>query len=83
MKSDDLKNRIIHIGNDLEEIRIKELAKIMLKLMDKDCKIETLNAPLGSVDRRCPDIGLLKTIGFIPKVMLKEGVEKTINWYKK
>ena len=81
MKSNSMKNKIYHIGNDMEEIKIQNLARIMLNLMKRDEEIQALDPPVGSVERRCPKIDLLKTLGFQPKVMLKEGIGKTINWY--
>ncbi|MGB3164028.1 MAG: hypothetical protein WBA96_10875, partial [Chitinophagaceae bacterium] len=42
------------------------------------------NAPTypGSVSRRCPDITKARTqLGFEPKVMWKEGLKITVDWY--
>jgi UDP-glucuronate decarboxylase len=40
-------------------------------------------APAGSVARRCPDIGRLRSLtGFAPKVGLEAGVKETFEWYR-
>lgn len=71
-------NYIVNVGND-EEIAIKEVAEIILDLLDINRSIELESAPIGSVNRRCPDISLLKNlIGYTPKIRLKEGIEKTL-----
>ena len=30
---------------------------------------------------RCPDVTKMRTLGYEPKVSLKEGLKKTIDWY--
>jgi UDP-glucose 4-epimerase/UDP-glucuronate decarboxylase len=44
--------------------------------------VEASPAPPGSVHRRCPDLGRLRTLtGYEPKVSLEEGVRSTYAWY--
>lgn len=82
MESPDTDKKIIHVGNDLEEIKINDLARLMLKITDKPDKVIQKNPPEGSVNRRCPDIFLLRSLGFTPEVNLKNGLEKTKGWYQ-
>lgn len=75
--------RIVHIGNDLEETRIGDLAQRILALADHDPVIQPAPAPPGSVPRRCPDIGLLRRLtGFEPRVSLADGLAETFAWYR-
>lgn len=81
MNSIDMNGEIIHIGNDLEEIKIKNLAKLMLKYMSKPDNIIEMDPPEGSAERRCPNIKKLRSLGFTPSIMLIEGLKKTLSWY--
>ena len=82
MESLDTNKKIVHIGNDQEEIKIKDLAKILLDLTGNPTSIIQKNPPEGSVDRRCPNIDFLKTIGFKPKIQLSDGLTLTREWYE-
>lgn len=82
MESRNTEKRIIHIGNDQEEISINDLAKIILKITGNPPEVIQEAPPEGSVNRRCPDISFLRNLGFVPEVSLKQGIEKTKIWYK-
>ncbi len=82
MESSSLDGKVVHVGNDQEEIKIADLAKMMLDISSNPTEIIEYDAPEGSVDRRCPNITSLRSTGFNPKVPLKIGVEKTIAWYQ-
>ena len=73
---------IFHIGNDLEEVRIYEVAKAIVDWYDYRVQLKSAPPPQGSVKRRCPNINKIKSmLGYAPKVPLSEGLEKTIEWY--
>ena len=75
---------IINIGNDKEEITIIDLAQKMFDLLDFHPELETLPAPRGSVNRRCPNISKAKRlIGYEPQINLERGLQKTYEWYLK
>jgi UDP-glucose 4-epimerase len=75
-------NGIFHIGNDLEEVEIMEVAKIVNEFYSPVFAVSVEKAPEGSVSRRCPDLTKLKkTIDYNPKVDLVVGLNKTIEWY--
>jgi UDP-glucose 4-epimerase/UDP-glucuronate decarboxylase len=83
MGSDGAQQRIVHIGNDREETMIGDLAKLVLRVVDVDAELDVLPAPAGSVARRCPDLGLLRSLtGYEPTVTLDEGVRRTYQWYR-
>ena len=82
MESKNTEKRIIHIGNDQEEISINDLAKIILKITGNPPEVIQEAPPEGSVNRRCPDISFLRNLGFAPEVSIKKGLKKTKDWYK-
>jgi len=74
------RNNIYNIGTE-NEISIRNLALIILQYFDRKDNIKNTDLTLGSTKRRCPDIAKLRKIGFAPKVLLKDGLKKTIEWY--
>jgi UDP-glucose 4-epimerase/UDP-glucuronate decarboxylase len=74
--------RIVHIGNDAET-NIGDLAKLVLRATGTHATLDPSAAPIGSVARRCPDLGKLRTLtGYQPSVPLEEGVRRTVEWYR-
>lgn len=72
---------IYHIGTQ-DEITIGELIHYAGELMGFKGVYENAPTYPGSVSRRCPDITKARTqLGFEPKVLWKEGLQKTIAWY--
>jgi nucleoside-diphosphate-sugar epimerase len=75
--------QIVNIGNDAEEVSVDRLCGIVLSAARFGPTIRPLPAPVGSVARRCPDIGRLRELtGFTPKVTLDAGVRETLEWYR-
>jgi nucleoside-diphosphate-sugar epimerase len=82
METHKTDGEIIHIGNSSEEIKICEMAKMLLTIADYDVPLEIHEAPEGSVKRRCPDTGKLHQLtGFKPEYSLLEGLKLTYSWY--
>lgn len=76
-------NIIINVGSD-KEASILELARIMHELVGKPFKPRFFPARPYDRKRRCPDITLLKnTVNDCPKVILEEGLRRTILYYAK
>lgn len=74
-------NQILHLGSD-KEIKILDLANIMMKIMGRDDEILLHPSPSGSVKRRSPNITKLKELtGFSPQYSLEEGLKATIEYY--
>ena len=83
-QANDISSKIFHIGNDKEEIKIKELCNKLFEIADFYPVINALDPPKGSVERRCPNISKLRNItGYEPEVNLDTGLRKTYAWYKK
>ena len=78
----DMKKEIVHIGNDEEETKIVDLARIIFDIEKKEYDFDLQTAPAGSVSRRCPKIEKLKALGMTQQMPLREGIEKTFRWYK-
>jgi len=78
----DVKKEIIHVGNDKEEIEILELAKNLFDIAGQEYNFDLQAAPPGSVQRRCPKIEKLKSLGMTTQVPLKDGLRETFYWYK-
>ncbi len=72
----------LNLGNP-EEHTILELAEIILKLTQSTSTIEHKPLPSDDPVRRCPDIFSVKEkIGWMPKIGLEEGLQKTIDYFK-
>jgi len=71
----------VNIGTD-EEIKIKDLVKLILELSGKNPKVyfDTLR-PAGQPRRNCNNKKAKNKIGFEAKVSLREGLKRTIEWY--
>lgn len=72
------RNKIVNLGNNIE-ISILDLAKLTMKIMGLEPKVEFGKEREGDHLRRCPDISLLFSItgeyDFIP---LEEGIKKSV-----
>jgi nucleoside-diphosphate-sugar epimerase len=68
---------IYNIGSE-DEIRIKDLAKKIITILDLKAEIKNINLKEGSPIRRCPDISKIKLLGFRPRITLDEGLKKLL-----
>ena len=72
----------INIGNP-NEFSIKELADLVKELINPNLEFEFKEMPKDDPKQRKPSIELAKTIlNWEPKIELKEGLIKTIEWFK-
>ena len=71
---------VYHIGTT-EEKKISDLAKEIAGYFGREAEIVPGEIAKGSPLRRCPDITKLRTLGFEPKISLREGIHITANWY--
>jgi len=75
-------NSPLNLGNP-DEFTILELANLVVKVTNSMSEI--VNNPLPSDDprQRCPDISLAKsTLNWEPKIQLREGIEKTVEYFE-
>lgn len=73
---------VINIGNQEQEIAIRDLVKTIAKVMGKTITLNELPDTPGSPARRCPDTSKIKALtGFVPKIGLEEGLSRMYAWY--
>lgn len=78
-----ISNQILNVGND-EEITVLDLARMIHEILGKKFEYKLLPPRKGDPMRRVPSIEkLVSLIGYRPKIPLRVGLEKTIEWYKK
>ena len=78
----DLNGEVFNIGNP-DERQILELANLVVEFTRSKSRIEYLPARDEDPQRRCPDISkITKFTGWQPEIELREGVEKTIKYYR-
>lgn len=76
-------NEPVNIGNP-NEMTVLELAKLIIKIMGSQSKIEFKPLPVDDPKIRKPDITKAKTkLGWEPKVDLETGLRKTIEYFQK
>ena len=76
------KGEVINLGNP-KETRIIELAKLIRELTRSNSPIEFHPLPPDDPKRRCPDITKAKKLlNWEPTVSLREGLKRTIKWFK-
>jgi len=70
----------MNLGNP-EEFTVKALAELVLELTGKDLDIVYRPLPTDDPKMRRPVIDLAKSIGFEPRVRLREGLAKTVEYF--
>jgi UDP-glucose 4-epimerase/UDP-glucuronate decarboxylase len=74
---------VVNIGNDSDETVIEDLAVLVCRRAGYAPALERRPAPVGSPERRCPDLTRLHALtGLTPKVSLEAGVAETLDWYR-
>ncbi len=71
---------IYHVGTT-EEISIGEVAQQIAAHAGRAIELRPRPAPAGGTERRCPDIGKLARLGYMPQVPLAKGLPPTADWY--
>jgi UDP-glucose 4-epimerase/UDP-glucuronate decarboxylase len=72
----------INVGNDREEVTIGELAERLLLCAGIQATISPQKAASDPVKRRCPDLTRARELlGYEPRVMLDDGLQRTLAWY--
>jgi len=75
-------SQVLHIGNEQEELSIRDLAERLARVAGYQPQIEEAPAPEGSTMRRCPDTANIRQLtGVVPTVGLEEGLRRTFDWY--
>ena len=73
----------LNVGTEHPEIRIGELADLVVRVVGKDLVVEPLPATAGSPLRRCPDMSkTTRLTGYTAQVGLEDGIRQTYDWYR-
>ena len=73
--------RPVNIGNPLERT-VREVAELVLELSGSKSKIVHQPLPEDDPKRRCPDITRAReALGWEPRVPVREGLKRTIEWF--
>lgn len=80
---ENTKGEVINIGNENEK-SILDLANLIKKIIKSDSQIHFLPPKPDDPKRRCPNINKAKKLlNWLPKVNLEDGLNETIQWFKK
>ena len=83
MESEKSEQQVYHIGND-QEVTIEHVTRAIGDLMGYSGTYVSDKTYPGSVSRRCPDITKARTeLDYEPQVPLEEGLQKTVDWYRR
>ena len=75
-------NEPVNLGNP-GELTMLELADLIISITSSDSTISFKELPVDDPKRRCPDISIAKKqLGWSPEIDVRQGLEKTINWYR-
>ena len=79
---DSESSEVFNIGNP-NEISVKKLAEIIIKLTNSNSSLKFLELPEDDPMQRKPDISKAEEfLNWSPKIPLEEGLLKTIDWVK-
>lgn len=71
---------VYHVGAE-DEITIADLAEEIAGLLGLRINIISSERLTGGTRRRCPSIAKIHALGYEPKISLRDGLIKTIDWY--
>ena len=72
----------LNIGSG-EEVKIKDLVRLIVELSDRRINIDFDDSmPTGQLRRLCDIRKAVDKIGFKSEVLLREGLKKTLEWYR-
>lgn len=81
----DKNGEVYNVGNDTNEITIKELAEVINRIFENKLHLTYISYPKsypqGDIQRRFPSLDKIKKdLGYVPQVDLESGLRKTIQW---
>lgn len=73
----------LNLGSEKPEIRMDELARIVLKTIGRNLEIDPQPETTGSPPRRAPDMSrTTDLVGYRAQVDIETGVVRTYDWYR-
>ncbi|MDC0649519.1 NAD(P)-dependent oxidoreductase [Alphaproteobacteria bacterium] len=83
MKSKDAIGQTFNIGNQGPEIKMGDLADLIINVVSKDLAIIDMGTTQGSPERRAPKMTRLESLtGYKSEVTLRDGIQKCEEWYR-
>jgi GDP-L-fucose synthase len=90
---DDLASAVVHLGNGYnspehlnigtgEDLTIKELAELVAELAGFKGEIAWDASKPDGTPRKVLDVSKAKSLGWSPKISLRDGIASTISWYQ-
>jgi GDP-L-fucose synthase len=90
---DDLAAAVVHLGNGYnspehlnigtgEDLTIKELAELVAELAGFNGEIAWDSSKPDGTPRKVLDVSKAKSLGWSPKISLRDGIASTIDWYR-
>ena len=90
---DDLASAVVHLGNSYnaaehlnigtgEDLTIKELAELVAELAGFKGEIAWDSSKPDGTPRKVLDVAKAKSLGWSPKISLRDGIASTIDWYR-
>ena len=73
-------SEIINIGAG-KDISIKELALLIKEIVGYKGEIRFDTSKPDGMPRKLLDVSKIKSLGWVPKISLKEGIKRTYEWY--
>jgi UDP-glucuronate decarboxylase len=79
---------IYNVGNSVQEISIRSLATLIVRLLGYTSKLHMVKYPRSYPSheprRRCPDVSkITKKFDTVSRISLEEGLSRTLVWFKK
>lgn len=71
-----------NVGSE-NELKVVTLAEKIVGLLNIDLQLIPIDAPLGSVERRLPNIEKIQQLVKVSETSIENGLKKTIEWYQK
>jgi len=92
LNSDDLADACVYMMNNYnddipvnvssdEEYSIKDIAEIIKNAIGYNGEIYWNTDKPNGTPRKKLDLSLIKSIGWLPKININDGINKTLNWY--
>jgi nucleoside-diphosphate-sugar epimerase len=84
LEAAEAEGHTFNIGNPKTAITVYHLAKTIVDIARSSSEVVNVEWPHPDVELRIPDISLARRLlGFSPRFDLVEGLERTIDWYRK
>jgi len=83
MESESCLGQTLNLGTQDNEVSIKDLAELCYSIVGRKIEMVLNDEDRGSPNRRAPEMSLTYDLtGIKSQVSLREGIERTYDWYK-